>query len=236
MSYREALSLAHTAQCKLHLAVDRPDRNLRFIVGHALTVDALNLRLVQVAEEEPIVKPRHSGSVKFRVPGGDGLKSSPLAGRQTSPPPQSGVNVADEAESEVEAKAYSDEERLGETEDDELSLTRFPSAAAQPPRRPVQERKPIKADQPSDNSSDDEELESFLELIQRNLNPESLKQITAADTDKSLAHLYHSVQNCTCHKTDAPKLENFWDVPVDQKLAAEHGFDGMKFALAEITV
>jgi len=41
-------TLAHTAQCKLKLAANRPDRNLRFVLGHAFTLDNLMLRIVEI--------------------------------------------------------------------------------------------------------------------------------------------------------------------------------------------
>src|ERR1700761_2111527 len=48
MHRHEAYSLAHTVRCKLQLAANRPDRNLRFILGHAFTLDKLNLRLAEI--------------------------------------------------------------------------------------------------------------------------------------------------------------------------------------------
>ncbi|KAJ9609156.1 hypothetical protein H2200_006928 [Cladophialophora chaetospira] len=41
-------TLAHTVQCKLKLAANRPDRNLRFVLGHAFTLDNLMLRIVEI--------------------------------------------------------------------------------------------------------------------------------------------------------------------------------------------
>jgi len=48
-------TLAHTAQCKLKLAADRPDRNLRFVLGHAFILDNLMLRICEIENET--VKP-----------------------------------------------------------------------------------------------------------------------------------------------------------------------------------
>ncbi|KAK4943573.1 hypothetical protein LTR10_016867 [Elasticomyces elasticus] len=46
-----AYSLAHTAQCKLKLAANRPDRNLRFVLGHAFTLDKVMLRIVEIENQ-----------------------------------------------------------------------------------------------------------------------------------------------------------------------------------------
>jgi len=236
MSHRETISLAHTAQCKLQMAADKPDRNLRFILGHALTLDSLNLRLIQIEQESRTVQqPSHSSRVKFQASGGGGIKPSPLSGRRKSPTPPSTHNDVHEINAEEDDSAE-DPLSCG-AEDEGLSLTRFPSGAAQPPRHIKKEQPKPKAIYNNENSSsDDEELESFLELIQQKLDPESLKKITKTESDESLATLYNSIQKCPCHKTDAPKLEKVWDVHLDQTFGGEKGFDDLKFALAEIMV
>lgn len=43
--------VAHSARCKLQLAADRPDRNLRFVLGHAFTLDNLLLRIVEIENQ-----------------------------------------------------------------------------------------------------------------------------------------------------------------------------------------
>lgn len=45
-------TLAHTAQCKLKLAAKRTDRDLRFVLGHAFTLDNLMLRIVEIENRE----------------------------------------------------------------------------------------------------------------------------------------------------------------------------------------
>ncbi|KIY01405.1 uncharacterized protein Z520_02957 [Fonsecaea multimorphosa CBS 102226] len=44
-------TLAHTAQCKLKIAANRPDRNLRFVLGHAFTLDNLMVRIVEIENQ-----------------------------------------------------------------------------------------------------------------------------------------------------------------------------------------
>ena len=43
--------VAHSAQCKLNLAANRPDRNLRFVLGHAFTLDKVLLRIVEIENQ-----------------------------------------------------------------------------------------------------------------------------------------------------------------------------------------
>lgn len=50
-STRETYSIAHSARCKLDLAANRPDRNLRFVLGHAFTLDKVLLRIVEIENE-----------------------------------------------------------------------------------------------------------------------------------------------------------------------------------------
>ena len=48
MNTSTTYTLAHTVQCKLKIAAGRPDRNLRFVLGHAFTLDNLMLRIVEI--------------------------------------------------------------------------------------------------------------------------------------------------------------------------------------------
>ena len=45
---KQTYLIAHSAQCKLNLAANRPDRNLRFVLGHAFTLDKVLLRIVEI--------------------------------------------------------------------------------------------------------------------------------------------------------------------------------------------
>jgi hypothetical protein len=51
MNTSTTYTLAHTVQCKLKLAANRPDRNLRFVLGHAFTLDNLMLRIVEIENQ-----------------------------------------------------------------------------------------------------------------------------------------------------------------------------------------
>ena len=50
-STKQTYSIAHTAQCKLRIAANRPDRNLRFVLGHAFTLDKVLLRIVEIENQ-----------------------------------------------------------------------------------------------------------------------------------------------------------------------------------------
>lgn len=45
---KQTYLIAHSAQCKLNLAANRPDRSLRFVLGHAFTLDKVLLRIVEI--------------------------------------------------------------------------------------------------------------------------------------------------------------------------------------------
>jgi len=210
MSLREAYSLAHTAKCKLYLAADRPDRDLRFLVGHAMHLDSLMLRIVEI--EENVEKPKHSSAVQFKGAGSSGshqvTKKSPLARKSPSPARADDVDTESSEEEQL-----LDEDESGEVPE-ELGLTRFASGAAQPPRYLEPEPPLIPSD--DDSSDDEEEYEAAIrDIINKN-----------SGGDKELLGLYHDVQNCTCHKSDAPEFERMWELP--------GGKDGVRAVVAEI--
>lgn len=60
-------SLAHTAQCKLKLSAKRGDRDLRFILGHAFTLDNVMLRIMEIENQSA-----KSSFLEGRPPSEDG--------------------------------------------------------------------------------------------------------------------------------------------------------------------
>lgn len=46
-----AYALAHSARCKLALSANRPDRNLRMVLGHAFALDNLLVRIVEIEND-----------------------------------------------------------------------------------------------------------------------------------------------------------------------------------------
>ena len=212
MSIREVYDLAHTARCKLHLAADRPDRNLRFIVGHAMHMDSLMLRLIQI--EESIDKPPHTTAVKFKGAGGvdssHDTRKSPLA--RKSPPP-----VARGSDSDSE-EDLDDLEEGGE----DLGLTRFSSNTAEAHRPPGAEPQLV----PSDGDSSSEEDENDWPPH----GPEFLRDVMSKNTDgdEPLADMYNDIKNCRCHQGEAPAIGKMWELPSEKV--------GVRMAVAEITV
>ncbi|KAF2423492.1 hypothetical protein EJ08DRAFT_652757 [Tothia fuscella] len=219
MSLKETYTIAHTAQCKLHMAVNKPDRNWRFIVGHAVTLDNVMLRLVQM--EESIDKAPLASDVRFKGAGGV-PKSSPLS-QQTnqrkgrSPPlPQRTESGSDDDDEEEELAEYDDE--AGE----DLNLMRFPSGSERPPMHP-----PPLDPSDEDSSSDDEEEE--LTKMLEGMDFEKLKSATEGKGNQEMVDVFNRVQGCPCHgKPQSQPIENFWELP-----GTEHG-DGVRTAVVEI--
>ena len=48
---KSTYALAHSARCKLALSANRPDRNLRMVLGHAFALDNLLVRIVEIEND-----------------------------------------------------------------------------------------------------------------------------------------------------------------------------------------
>ncbi|KAF1967993.1 hypothetical protein BU23DRAFT_602459 [Bimuria novae-zelandiae CBS 107.79] len=216
-SLRETLSIAHTAECKLHMAANRPERDLRFLLGHALTLDSVTLRLVEIERESATVQqPSHASGVKFQAAGTGSTT------RRRSPPPSRFSEMRasdedDEDEDEDESGNFSSED-----DQEELALMRFPSGTS----RPREEPPPLV---PSDDSSSDEEDPPSPKLPSDDI----LRGITKGKGNEDLMHMYASVKGCPCHghHQDAPKLGRIWELPTK---AGEERADGIRLAVAEV--
>ncbi|KAK3078759.1 hypothetical protein LTS18_006686 [Coniosporium uncinatum] len=199
MSVREIITLAHSAQCKLNLAADKRDRNLRFLVGHAMHLDALTLRLVEI--EEGIDQPDHATGVKFKgagnavAAGGDHrpLHSPAVTRVRRSPPPA--ARDDDDDDDDVE-----DDD--GDAEEDGLSLQRMPSGSTRHPQD-------VPALDPSDEDDSDSDDDDLLK------DPAFLREITKGKGDEVLKELYGTVKGCPCqeHHATAPVVERMWELP-----------------------
>ncbi len=141
MSRSQTYILAHTARCKLQLAADRPDRNLRFILGHAFTLDNLRLRIAEIetdssaylsdssdGEDRPTCT-AHVGERRVSFRSGSPRPTNVGVGRPKSPPPDELAQLSS-SESEDEDDDIEEDDEFEE----ELSLTRFESATAKAPR------------------------------------------------------------------------------------------------------
>lgn len=197
-SLKEAYTLAHSAQCRLSMEASRPERNLRFVVGHLMHYENLRLRIVEIEHD---ISKRDSSAVAFKGTGHvDRLQKKPSTGqlgRRSPPPPPV---TADDSSEDDDADPYS-----GGSDDDgeDLGLTRFPSgaAAARPPQPP---------DLVDDEESDSEdELESPEEP-----DAATLEALLKSPGSADLAQMYEGVKKCPCHrKTDKPSFEQMWELP-----------------------
>ena len=216
--------MAHSAQCRLHMAASEPDRNLRFVVGHLMHYEALRLRIVEI--EHDVSKSERASAVQFRGTGhvsDSRLQKKPSTGQlggRKSPPPNQIVNDDPEDDDDEDSDPWSG----GEDEDagDDLGLERFPSGSAAPPRPPPDLMPDV------DNDDDDfDEPESPDEPDQA-----TLEAAIAGDGNTDLANLYNGIRKCPCHKhQEAPTFEKFWELP-----AAEGQKEGVTRALAQVWV
>lgn len=221
LSPSQTYQLAHSVRCRLMLSAERPDRNLRFVLGHAFTLDKIMLRLVEIEDEdekapqqrEPTPPPAaEAGRVSFRdAPSSKrqrdekmGIAAEPR--KRASPPPP--------------AKAGTDSDTDEDDEDGEdLALTLTTSNIAKaPPVVPKQQPPPAEMALPnlvpsSDSDSDEEEEEEEEEEPRRRIPDSLLETIIEEPGDEGLAELYETVASCPCHGKDAPVVEQIWEIP-----------------------
>jgi len=225
VSKTETYTLAHTAQCKLRIAADRPDRNLRFLLGHAFLLDKLTVRIVEIEEEHDLVDQQYVASqappidserrVSFTAPGHNPSsdqrgRSQERGRRQSSPPPDSRHDYPSDSDSSSDGHMSGDEEDAGLG----LSLTRFQSASALPPRTISDE----------EDDSSEEETEEPVSPPSR-YTETTIREIVNGSEDEMLTGLYHSVQGCSCQKNveeEAPQIDRVWRLP-DMELTPQHG-------------
>jgi len=196
---KEVYSIAHTARCKLQMAADHPDRNLRFILGHAFTLDKIRLRIAEIEDEiddeeaSEEFHPSKERRVSFR---GHSARPPTPSDRRRSPPPDQLAQLSD---------TDSDSGEEDDEEDSGLSLQRFESGAARPPRMID-----------DDSSSDEEENEP---KSPPPLSDEELTLLTGGPGDKDLASAYQHIAGCPCHGEQPPVVTQMWEIP--QKLGEE---------------
>jgi hypothetical protein len=206
MSDDEAYTLAHTARCKLRMAADKPDRNLRFLLGHAFTFDKLMYRIIEMENDRESV-PKHDGHasterrVSFKGKVKPPTKEGERGARAPSPPPDPNVAHSMDDESDSDEHALEDDE---DADNPSLSLSRTVSASARPPPNLV----------PSDGDSSDEDEE----VISPPPVPSNtvLETIMEEEEDEMLAGLYEDIRNCGCQNDigkKAPPIVKAWKVP-----------------------
>lgn len=215
-SSRETYKLAHTARCKLQMAADRPDRDLRFILGHAFTLDKLLLRVVEIERDGSISDDEDDGALptctearprRVSFKNGDKPRAGSLT-RPKSPPLQDAQLSSDEDSSGSDDDGIEDDEE----DDDGLSLQRFGSATAKPPRMIEDDGEEEDVDEPKSPTQ------------------EEILAITAGPESAEFEELYNGVKGCPCHGKGghAPAVEKAWEVPQKQ------GWEGNRFAVVQV--
>ncbi|CZT23425.1 uncharacterized protein RCC_09139 [Ramularia collo-cygni] len=193
MSLKEAYHLAHTAQCRLNIEASRPDRNLRFVVGHLMHYESLRLRIVKIEHDIHEDRRRKSANIDHT------FQHKPSAGQTIQEP-----SHLQETYLESELDEY---EELIDDEDagDDLSLSRFPSGASRP--------QPPELD--SDDSSDDDYDEDFLiDYSAGSPDHDCLERAVKGKESDLVASMYENVRSCSCHEeSDAPAFERMWELP-----------------------
>lgn len=223
MSTEEPYYLAHTARCKLQLAAERPDRDLRFILGHAFTLDKLILRIVEIENEnssdddsdsEDLAEPRHAEHDQHVYFHSNTKPDTTAKARKRSPPPNQDAHP-DGSDSESSDEAYEYDENAEEEND--LSLHRYASASAQP-QRTIDDVDSISSDEDEPRSPPSIPSEAELELI------------TQGPENEDLVDLYQHVKKCPCHgqHENVPTVTKAWDVP------QKEGQQGKRVAVVQI--
>jgi hypothetical protein len=115
----ETYSIAHSARCKLNIAANAPHRNLRFVLGHAFTLDKVLLRIVEIENQAPKVSLQKSnpdeGAPKRRISFSDQAKPSDFTSPSTttssnqrakSPPPNKKIPAGYEDDDSTDSDDY----------------------------------------------------------------------------------------------------------------------------------
>lgn len=220
MSRTETYTLAHTARCKLQMAADRPDRNLRFILGHAFTLDNLRLRIAEIetdtsayisdSDEDEDLPTCNANVVPVGKPRKVSFGSSPrptnvggVGGRPKSPPPDELAQLSSSESEEEEDDIEEDDE----FEEEGLGLTRFESATAKAPRMVPDEE-------------DDEEDDIGPKSPELLPSEGDLKLIIGQEGDEELQQAYTQIGRCPCHASHGPAVEKVWEL---KGQTGEHG-------------
>ena len=215
MSLKEAYKMAHSAQCRLQMEASRPERNLRFVVGHLMHYEDVRLRIVEI--EHDISMSQRASAVKFKGTGhvstAETLEvtkkpsTGQLGGRKSPPPPPVEYDPYEDDEVDDEDPWSGGDEDEGE---EDLGLQRFPSGSARPPRQPRPPPELLPDD--SDEEDDDEPISP------EDVDQETLEELMKTGGNKDLAKMYDGIRKCPCHKhQDAPTFENMWELPKDQQ-------------------
>lgn len=211
MSLKEAYHLAHSAQCRLNIEASRPDRNLRFVVGHLMHYESLRLRIVEIEHdihEDRRAQQAHIDHTLQHKPSTSNLRE---------------VSSSSQQEYLEELPETDDFDDLDEDAGDDLSLARFPSGASRPQPPELE----------SDDSSDDDFDEDFLiDYSHGSPDHEALGRAVKGKENPLVADMYENVRGCSCHdEDDAPAFERMWDLPNDEA----HTKEGVTRAIGQLS-
>jgi len=216
MSISETYTLAHTAQCKLQMAADRPNRNLRFILGHAFTLDKVMCRIVEIENMQESTKADRVGQTEscgvtfkdnsdrptgpLRREMNPSTKKGAKGGRARSPPPE--PHAVDREDSSDSDEYMFDEDE--DADDPSLSLSKTTSHIAQQPPNLI----------PSDGDSSDEDDDPVSPPAKP--SDSVLETIIEEEGDETLAELYDGIRRCSCQNDvdkQAPPVSKVWELP-----------------------
>lgn len=207
MSLDEAYHLAHSAECRLRISTDRPDRDLRVVVGHLMHYESLRLRIVEIEHNIGKSPSPRAGERQERdqpddlqltrtTSSGDLRRYLPAADRQTAE--EDSGNQEDDA---IDLDSLEEEDDIDNEFDAGLTLHRFASGRARSPPPLV------------NDDDDDAEPHSPEEPP-----PEDVAQALNGPDNDELARSIEKVRNCHCHPHAAsPEFEHVWTLPASQQ-------------------
>lgn len=125
----QTFALAHSAQCKLNMSARHPDRNLRFLLGHAFLLDKALYRVAEIEETQD--------------------SAAPVANKKEHLVDSKEVLTTSQQDTAKERVVAVGEDDIVPDEDAEvgLGLTRFASASEMPPRMVADEGGPEDEDE-----------------------------------------------------------------------------------------
>lgn len=195
MSLKEAYTLAHTAQCRLNIEASRPDRNLRYVVGHLMHYESLRLRIVEI--EHDIYQGRRAQQANIDHT----LQHKPSTGKKSS---LSTETYLDDSSDSDEYNELIDDEDAG----DDLALSRCPSASSRPQPPDLE---------PDDSEEDDYDEDFLIDYSIQDPGHDTLERTIKGEESELVASMYEGVRRCPCHReSDAPAFERMWELPTDE--------------------
>lgn len=198
MSLKEAYTLAHTAQCRLNIEASRPDRNLRYVVGHLMHYESLRLRIVEIEHQTYQERRAQHANIDHTLQ----LKSS-----TPQPGPKSSLSTQTHLDDSSDSDEYDD---IIDDDDagDDLSLSRYPSGASRPQPPDLE---------PDDSEDDDYDDDFLIDYSPEEPDHDTLERAVKGQESELVATMYEGVRNCSCHgKSNAPSFERMWELPTDE--------------------